>query len=185
MYTNIDTDHAIKVIGEWLFKIKDDPDFPKDWPLLPVKEAMETIMRFNVFEFGNLRIHQLRGTAMGTSSACIWTTIYYAIHENKTLLPRYSKYLYKGRLQRFIDDIFAIWLFEPGENQATCQPWKEFCADLKFSRLTWKVTKPSQHAIFLDLNLYIVGNQIRTSTYQKALNLYLYLPGSSATCWAC
>ena len=29
MYTNIDTDHAIKVIGDWLFKIKDDPAFPK------------------------------------------------------------------------------------------------------------------------------------------------------------
>ena len=180
MYTNIDTDHAIEVIGTWLFKIKDDPSFPKNWPLLPVKEAMETIMRFNIFEFGNLRIHQLRGTAMGTSSACIWATIYYAIHENETLLPRYSKYLYGGRMLRFIDDICAIWIFEPGENQATSLPWKEFCADLNFGRLTWAITKPSRHAIFLDLNLHIIGSRIKTSTYQKAMNLYLYLPGSSA-----
>ena len=137
-------------------------------------------MRFNIFEFGNLKIHQLRGMAMSTSSACIWATIYYAIHENETLLPCYSKHLYNGRLLRFIDDICAIWIFEPGENQATSLPWKEFCADLKFGRLTWKVTKPSRHAIFLDLNLYIVGKRIITSTYQKELNLYLYLPGSSA-----
>jgi hypothetical protein len=52
--------------------------------------------------------------------------------------------------------------------------------DLSFGRLTWAVTKPSRHAIFLDLNLYIVGNRIKISTNQKALNIYLYLPGSSA-----
>jgi hypothetical protein len=141
---------------------------------------METIMRFNIFKFGNLRIHQLRGTAMGTSSACIWATIYYAIHENKVLLPRYGRHLYKRKLLRFIDDIWAIWIFEPGANRATSLPWKAFCKDLSFGRLTWKVTRPSRHAIFLDLNLYIVRRQIKTTTYQKELNLYLYLPGSSA-----
>jgi hypothetical protein len=137
-------------------------------------------MRFNIFEFGNLWIHQLRGTAMGTSSACVWATIYYAIHENKVLLPRYGRHLYKRKLLRFIDDIRAIWIFEPGANQATSLPWKAFCKDLSFGRLTWKVTRPSRHAIFLDLNLYIVRRQIKTTTYQKELNLYLYLPGSSA-----
>ena len=52
--------------------------------------------------------------------------------------------------------------------------------DLSFGRLTWAVTKPSRHAIFLNFNLYIVGIRIKTSTYQKVLNLYLYLPVSSA-----
>ncbi len=73
----------------------------------------------------------------------------------------------EAQLLRFIDDIWAIWIFEPGENQATSLPWKAFCEDLSFGRLTWKVTKPSRHAVFLDLNLYIVGRRIKTFTYQK------------------
>ena len=39
---------------------------------------------------------------MGTPSACIYATIYYAYHERKTLLPKYKKNL--------IDDMFGIWI---------------------------------------------------------------------------
>ena len=181
MYTNIDTTHAIQVIGDWLESIKDDPAFPKKWPFEAIKEAMGIIMRFNIFEFGNLKIHQLRGTAMGTSSACIWATIYFAVHENNCLLPKYGKHLYGRKLLRFIDDIWAIWIFEQGESQATSQPWHDFKRDLQtFGRLRWTITEPSSHAVFLDLNIRIVGTQVESSTYQKDLNLYLYLPGSSA-----
>lgn len=181
MYTNIDTDHAVNVISNWLDKIKEEPGFPKNWPLDAVKEAMSTIMRFNIFEFGNLKIHQLRGTAMGTSSACIWATIYFAIYENDYILPKYEQHLCKRNMLRFIDDIFGIWIFHEGRNDATCPVWNEFKTDLNsYGRLRWNVTKPSTHAVFLDLNLNIVGNRIRTSTYQKPMNLYLYIPGSSA-----
>ena len=181
MYTNIDTTHAIQVIGDWLEEIKVDPAFPKNWPFEAIKEAMGLIMRFNIFEFGNLKIHQLRGTAMGTSSACIWATIYFAIHENNCLLPKYGKHLYGHKLLRFIDDIFGIWIFNQDESQATSQPWQCFKRDLQtFGRLRWTITEPSSHAVFLDLNIRIVGTQVESSTYQKDLNLYLYLPGSSA-----
>jgi len=181
MYTNIDTDHAIEVIGKWLDNIKTDPAFPKNWPFEAIKEAMPLIMKFNIFEFGNLRLHQIRGTAMGTSAACIWATIYYAIHENECILPRYSPHLYDERLHRFIDDIFGIWIPDGESHQETEQPWIDFCRDLQsFGLLRWDISKLATCAVFLDLNIGIKRNAISTSTFQKAMNLYLYLPGSSA-----
>lgn len=181
MYTNIDTNHAIEVIGEWLNTIKSEQNFPKNWPIEAIKEAMPLIMKFNIFEFGNLRLHQIRGTAMGTSAACIWATIYYAIHENACILPKYNLHLYEGRIHRFIDDIFGIWIPEGESNQHTEQPWVDFCRDLQsFGLLRWDISQLSKCATFLDLNIEIKHNNISTSTYQKAMNLYLYLPGSSA-----
>ena len=47
-------------------------------------------MRNNVFEFGDTGYLQLMGTAIGTSSACMYATIYYAMHEMKTLLPNFQ-----------------------------------------------------------------------------------------------
>ena len=51
---------------------------------------------------------QLQGTAMGTSSACMWATIYYAVHDVSTLLPIYENNLIQ--LVRFIDDMFGVFV---------------------------------------------------------------------------
>jgi hypothetical protein len=42
------------------------------------------------------------------------------------------------------------------------------------------VETPSHHTVFLYLNLQIIDKKIHTNTYQKALNLYLYIPPRSA-----
>jgi hypothetical protein len=114
MYTNINTDHAC----DWLDGIKKDPTFPKHWPFEAIKKAIGIIMQFNIFEFGNLKTHQLRGTVMGTSSACMRATIYFAIHKCNCILPKYSEHLYGCKLLHFIDNIFGIWIFEPDDSQA-------------------------------------------------------------------
>ncbi|KAL7552672.1 hypothetical protein ACHAWF_015901, partial [Thalassiosira exigua] len=105
MYTNIDTDHAIDVIGAWLDSLGDQ--LPSGFPLEAVKEAMELIMKNNVFSWGDLYFLQLLGTAMGTSAACMWATIYFWVHE-RNLIASYSNYLFF--LKRFIDDMFGIWI---------------------------------------------------------------------------
>jgi hypothetical protein len=48
--------------------------------------------------------------------------------------------------------------------------------------LKWdiKEQKPSSTVNFLDLTLTIQGDTIYSRTYQKAMNLYLYLPFASA-----
>ena len=70
MYTNIYTDHAIEMISMWLNTLASN--LPEGFPLESVKEAMELVMRNNLFEWGDMHFLQLLGTAMGTSAACMW-----------------------------------------------------------------------------------------------------------------
>ena len=100
MYTNINTKHAIKIIGEWLDELSTHPEFPKDYSLEAVKAAMEIIMQSNHFVFGDLNFLQLLGTAMGTSAACMWATIYYGYHEVKKLLPTFKPQLWDEKMAR-------------------------------------------------------------------------------------
>ena len=105
MYTNIDTDHDIEVISNWMDSL--GAQLPDKFPINAVKEAMSLVMKNNIFEFGDLHFLQLTGTAMGTSAACMWATIYYAIHEMGCLIPSYGSHL--PLFYRFIDDIIGVW----------------------------------------------------------------------------
>ena len=131
MYTNIDTNHALEMICKWLDKLSRDGLLPRDFPLAAVKEAMALIMLNNVFEWGDLYFLQLLGTAMGTSVACMWATIYFGIHKNCTLLPQFSSYLVL--YCRFIDDIFGIWIGNP--NGLVWNQFKDYCNDFWLLKL--------------------------------------------------
>ena len=129
-------------------------------------------MKNNIFIFGDLYFLQKCGTAMGTIVAVKYATIYYASHENNTLIPKYqNQMLY---YKRFIDDIFIIWL--PGRFS-----WEDLQQDLSFGRMTWTVEKPKKETHFLDLTIKINDkNFITHKTYEKPLNLHNYLPTNSA-----
>ena len=173
MYTNINTDHAIQVNTVWLGELNDNGLLPDKFPTAAVIEAMGLVMRNNVFVFGDLYFLQLTGTAMGTSSACMWATIYFAIHEMNTLIPRYSHCL--STFNRFIDDMFGIWT-------GTDEEFEQFKADTNnYGILTWEFEEPTTSVDFLDLTISIDHRRrITTKTYQKPLNLYQYIPPMSA-----
>ena len=103
---------------------------------------------------------------MGTSVACMWATIYFAIHE-EFLLNKYSNdlLLYK----RFIDDMKGIWI---GTNLRYAQ--FQFDTD-NFGSLRWDFEPLSTSVNFLDLTISIEGSRIHTKTYQKSMNLYQYI----------
>ena len=46
-----------------------------------ILEALEILIRHNLFKFGDTYWHQTDGTAMGALSAPAYATIYYAIHD--------------------------------------------------------------------------------------------------------
>jgi hypothetical protein len=173
MYTNIDTLHAMDTFRQWFASYPEEipPDFPTDLFLL----VLEIVMKNNIFQFDDTFWLQLHGTAMGTSTACTYATLYYAYHERLTLLSPFStKLLY---FRRFIDDIFGIWW--DARDQTS---WSNFQASLPFGSLTWETTKLSNHVVFLDLKLNIdpTTHRITTKTYQKLMNLFLYIPPHSA-----
>jgi hypothetical protein len=79
MYTNIDTPHAMDTFQQWFTTFPDEipHDFPKDLFLL----VLELVMKNSIFQFDDTFWLQLHGTTMGTSTACMYGTLYYAYHE--------------------------------------------------------------------------------------------------------
>jgi len=174
MYTNIDTASGLLSMHDFLIYNQDH--IPTTFPKALFLEILETVMNNNIFSFSNTFWHQLSGTAMGTPAACAYATITFGHFENTVILPRFnSNLLY---YKRYIDDIFGIWL--PSTN-GTDETWRLFTTELnKWGRLKWKIEQPSLQTVFLDLNIQLKNQEIITSTYQKAMNLYLYIPPLSA-----
>ena len=173
MYTNIDITHGVETFHKWLNEF--EPEIPPDFPRELFLETLQLVMENNVFQFDDTYWLQKTGTAMGTSAACMYATLYYAYHERTVLIPKYGQNLHY--FKRFIDDIFGIWIPIPGGPS-----WEDFLVDLDaFGLLRWTANPPSDRAIFLDLDISInTNNIIETKTYQKPMNLYLYIPPISA-----
>ena len=174
MYTNIDTQHGIASVSAWLHR--HTRDLPSDFNIQMVTEALAVVMQQNVFQFDDTFWIQTTGTAMGTSVACVYATIYYSQHEETLLLPKYQHN--DGPLlfyKRFIDDTFLIWT-----PKVPFAPIESFLQDLPFGNLTWTADPPSDRVNFLDLTLSISNGYVTSKTYVKDHNLHLYLPPTSA-----
>ncbi|KAL7541267.1 hypothetical protein ACHAXR_010762, partial [Thalassiosira sp. AJA248-18] len=175
MYTNIDTQHGLEILKRYIEMFKEQ--LPENYPTKLILMAMYIIMNNNIFEFGPATLEQLCGTAMGTPSACMYATVYYAFHEITVLLHKYSEYLifYK----RLIDDGFGLW-----NDRGNPEAWTNFCNDVNNfvgGKLKWEIEERSREVNFLDITITINElNQIETRTYQKPMNLYLYIPQASA-----
>ena len=107
---------------------------------------------------------------MGTSAACMWATIYFAVHEMGSIIPKYGNKLLL--FLRFIDDIVGIWVGNPLDAS-----WDDFKKEVNnFGILEWEFEEPSKKVNFLDLTISIENDtRITTKTFQKAMNLYQYL----------
>ncbi|KAL7531325.1 hypothetical protein ACHAWF_003719 [Thalassiosira exigua] len=69
---------------------------------------MVLVMKNKIFEWDDMYFLQLLGTAMGTSAACMWTLIFYAVHKMGLLIPKYRNNLLLFLC--FIDNMFGVWL---------------------------------------------------------------------------
>jgi hypothetical protein len=102
--------------------------------------------------------------------------MYYALHERQSILRCHGERLLY--FKRFIDDIIGIWI--GGDSPA----WTQFQSDLSFGSLRWETSKLSSSAVFLDLEISLDPDSRRLTTrtywYQKSMNLFLYIPHTSA-----
>jgi hypothetical protein len=175
MYTNINTQEAIALISTYL-RSSESPCFTTGIDPEAVIAAIKIVMSHNVFKFGDTFWIQLQGTAMGTPPAPMYATLFFAIlemsfiHLYKQVLPFYC---------RFIDDGHGVWSPRCSSNDR--EEWEQFkTAFNALSSLQWDFSPLSTSINFLDLQIEIVDGHIRTRLYEKALNLYLYLPPHSA-----
>lgn len=170
MYTNIDTSHALHLISEFLKR-------PTTWippeihPDSLVK-ALHLLMRHNVFRFGDTYWLQMSGTAMGTPPAPMYATLYFAILELDHLPKEPNLFFYR----RYIDDGIGIWL------PSNVNSWTHFRDSFNsLCSLEWEFSPLHTQVDFLDMTIHISSTgQLSTRLFEKAMNLYLYLPSHSA-----
>ena len=149
--------------------------FP-DIPVEALMNALQIVMKNNVFTFGDTTWKQLTGTAMGTPPAPPWATFYYALLESN-FLPRFSQNLVMYK--QFIDDVIGIWrITNPATNTMT---WESFKAHMNHDdyKLKWVVSTPASTVNFMDLTISIQGNKLAFTLYEKPSNLHLYIPSHS------
>jgi hypothetical protein len=199
MYTNIDTEHGIQTLQNWLSLHQHE--LPQNFPTRMVIRAVELVMKHNVFQFDDTFWLQLTGTAMGTSLACIYATIYYSYHEETSILPTYSAYNGAHRTStpepltpvplsthtplllhaRLIDDAIQIWDADRLPTRVLADFQNHMTKAMAYGTLAWEVDKPSKLVNFLDLTVEILPTGwIQTKTFVKPMNLHLYIPPRSA-----
>jgi hypothetical protein len=174
MYTNIDTNTGVSALQDLI--TSNNAKLSANFPTVLFLHVLATVMDNNIFTFAGTYWKQQSGTTMGTPAACNYATISYGNHENTKILPRFkSNLLY---YKHYIDDIFAIWLPPDKDKIST---WNDFKKELNnWGHLKWVIEDPSSKTTFLDLNLNLNGSSVTTSTFQKELNLYLYIPPASS-----
>jgi hypothetical protein len=174
MYTNIEIDIGMSAVRSFLEynKTRILQDYPTEFFL----QILHLVMQNNIFSFSNTFWLQLTETAMGTPAACAYAMITFGHYENSFILQKYRHQLLYYK--QCTDNIVGIWLPD-GENDSAI--WENFKEDLNnWGSLKWKIENPSKKTVFLDLEISIQGNTITTKTYQKDMNLYLYIPPLSA-----
>jgi hypothetical protein len=186
MYSNIHTDHGVASVKAWLKRHRRDESFPADLSgddvIDRLCDLLELVMTNNVFELDDTTWLQIAGTAMGTSVACVYATIYYSQHEELAILNEEQRnelgiMFYK----RFIDDAITVQLSgeHPDRYQQLHKTMNSF-GDVGH-RLEWTSEPPSTTVDFLDLTIHIGDDgRITTKTFQKKMNLFLYIPPVSS-----
>jgi len=174
MYTNINTPEGINAIQKFLIELA--PHTEEHLTELIIK-LLQIVMNNNIFQFGSSWWLQKMGTAMGTPCACIYATMFFAYFEQTILLRKYQNNL--RLFKRQIDDIIGVWVITEPDNTS----WTAFKDDLNnCTSLEWTTTDLSTTVNFLDLTLTIDRNSksITYSTFQKPMNLFLYIPAHSS-----
>ena len=109
---------------------------------------------------------------MGTPAACSYATISFGHYENEHILTEFNSNLLYYKI--YIDDVIGVWIPSRKDNYQT---WNSFKSKLNnWGALKWVIEEPSLHTHFLDLKISITGSSFKISTFQKPLNLYLYIP---------
>ena len=175
MYTNINTGKALLEIAQHIHqRSKKFSNIPAD----ALVDALAIIMKNNVFQFGDTFWLQLTGTAMGTPPAPMYANLFFAIHENR-ILPKFKQNILLHK--RYIDDIFGIWIPSP-DSRTDEEQWTKYKNEINtYHGLKWIFGPRCKRVDFLDITVTIdEDNTINTTLFEKALNLYLYIPPHSA-----
>lgn len=171
MYTNIPAEPCLQSIAEYLHENFEEIRHVSHPALL---DALRIVMTNNLFKFGDTYWIQNNGAAMGAPPCPPWSGMYFAPYEDDSC-DVFSEYVTFQK--RYIDDVFGIWLRQPGDDAK----WERFKAHMNRSNLVWDFSERARSVVFLDLTITVTPTgAIHTDLYDKPLNLHAYLPPHSA-----
>jgi hypothetical protein len=82
--------------------------------------------------------------------------------------------------KQFIEDRLGLWKRHP-DPATNATLWAEFKHDVNnYHGLEWIFTPLSSSVDFMDLTITITNNKFDIMLFEKALNLYLYIPPTSS-----
>lgn len=131
-----------------------------------------------IFSFGNSFWLQLHNTAMGPPTAPTYSILSHGHDEKTAILTSFKDNLLYYK--QYIDEVLGIWV--DTEEKA----WDQFKEQLNnFGSLKWNIEHLCTSKTFLDLHITIKEDPITTTTYQKLVKLYLYIPPLTAHLLSC
>lgn len=151
LYTNMDIERLIRIL--------DSKNRVCAW-------ICRFICNNNYFKYCNKIYHQKGGIAMGTNAAVNLANHYLDNGFDDEVVKNKQVIYYK----RYIDDIFLIW---HGDAASLQQAFAEFNQLIPGIKLTMEYSNKS--IPFLDVEIFIDGNQVLTRVFQKTLNRYQYI----------
>ena len=161
MCTKIHTDHDITTVEKYMniYKVKLEQDFPR---ILLIK-LLTIVMKQTTFTFGDW-FFLYQGTAMGTTCAVKYATIYCALNEEETIIPKFK------------DNLFFFMISYTYGIMKVLLTGKFSKKTLLLVSSTGKSLSKTKQLTFLATNNYDITNK----TFEKELNLHNYLPSNSA-----
>ena len=96
--------------------------------------------------------------AIGSSAACMWTTIHFTVHKLGAIIQNFGNIIFG--LFRFIVDMIKVWLGRP-----FTPIWDGFRKEINnFGTLEWEFEGELQRINFLDLTILIEEGTINTKS---------------------
>jgi hypothetical protein len=169
MYTNVDTDHAMEVIANFLQM----SPLCTGVPHAAIITSLKFLMRNNYFRFGDTFWYQCQGTTMGTPPAPPYATLYVGKHKLKAT-PSFAPSLTSN--SQHTDDVLGLWIHDANPAINRQNNLASEASINSFGKLTWEFMPLQKEIINMDLTLYVSPQGIQNWLFEKKLNLYLYIP---------
>ena len=112
---------------------------------------------------------------MRTPYACVYTALFFVYYMRTYITERLNNNLLL--YIHFIDNRFMVWKTNPDEPLAF-ELFKQYLNNQ--SKLNWTTAKLTKYVNFLDLTITWQKGKFMKRTYQKAMNLFLYITKHSA-----
>lgn len=177
LYTNIEHQLGKTAITYWMDQVpqKIAERFTKNMIL----EAMDVVLKNNIFLFDDSLYIQLTGTAMGTKMAPTYANLVLgyletSLYESLEAPNSEFRTFVETGWKRYLDDAYITWDNTHGDINAFASKLNDLHPKINFT-----IDTSSEEIPFLDIKLIRSGNKIITDIFHKGTDTFNYLPFKS------